>query len=756
MAESKNLPAVPGLDWEYAPAPESRAIVSFRERYDLFIDGESVEPATKQWFTTISPATEEPLAEVAQGGREDIDAAVTAARGAFENGWSDIRPAERAKYLFRIARILQERSRELAVAESLDGGKPIRESRDVDLPLAAAHFFYHAGWADKLEYAFPNRDPRPLGVAAQIIPWNFPLLMLSWKVAPALACGNTVVLKPAETTPLTALMFADVCRQAELPPGVVNIVTGDGETGAALVEHTDIDKLAFTGSTEVGKQIQRSLAGRDVPHTLELGGKAANIVFADCALDQAVEGIVNGIYFNQGHVCCAGSRLLVQESIAEPLIAKLRRRLGTLRVGDPLDKNTDVGAINSRAQLERIQELVASGEAEGAEIFQPACDLPDRGFWFPPTVFTGVSQSYRIAQEEIFGPVLSVMTFRTPSEAVEKANNTAYGLSAGVWTEKGSRILWMASRLRAGVVWANTFNRFDPASPFGGYKESGFGREGGRHGLRSYLRFEPVSRLPVRKTYKLYIGGAFPRSESGRTFEVDGNNVALASRKDAREAVRAARSGLGAWSKATAYNRGQVLYRLAEMMESRASDLAAVCSGPDEVERSVDRVVWYAGWCDKLAQVVGGANPVAGPYFNFTIPEPTGVVAVLAPGEPALEGVVSRLLPPLVGGNAVVLVAGAPSALAAVELAEAVATSDMPAGAVNILTGNVEELAPILAGHMDVNAIDLTGANGETTELEALAAGNVKRVFRGVADGQSLWEIEPSLELKTVWHPMGA
>ncbi len=490
MAESKNLPAVPGLDWEYAPAPESRAIVSFRERYDLFIDGESVEPATKQWFTTISPATEEPLAEVAQGGREDIDAAVTAARGAFENGWSDIRPAERAKYLFRIARILQERSRELAVAESLDGGKPIRESRDVDLPLAAAHFFYHAGWADKLEYAFPNRDPRPLGVAAQIIPWNFPLLMLSWKVAPALACGNTVVLKPAETTPLTALMFADVCRQAELPPGVVNIVTGDGETGAALVEHTDIDKLAFTGSTEVGKQIQRSLAGRNVPHTLELGGKAANIVFADCALDQAVEGIVNGIYFNQGHVCCAGSRLLVQESIAEPLIAKLRRRLGTLRVGDPLDKNTDVGAINSRAQLERIQELVASGEAEGAEIFQPACDLPDRGFWFPPTVFTGVSQSYRIAQEEIFGPVLSVMTFRTPSEAVEKANNTAYGLSAGVWTEKGSRILWMASRLRAGVVWANTFNRFDPASPFGGYKESGFGREGGRHGLRSYLRFD--------------------------------------------------------------------------------------------------------------------------------------------------------------------------------------------------------------------------------------------------------------------------
>jgi aldehyde dehydrogenase (NAD+) len=478
------------VSWEYAPAPESREIVSFQERYGLFIGGELVEPASGERFQTISPATEEPLAEVAQAGPEDVDRGVAAARAAFQDGWSALRPAERAKYLFRIARILQERSRELAVAESLDGGKPIKESRDVDLPLAAAHFFYYAGWADKLEYAFPNRSPRPLGVAAQIIPWNFPLLMLAWKVAPALACGNTVVLKPAETTPLTALLFANVCRQAELPAGVVNILTGDGSTGAELVRHPGIDKVAFTGSTDVGKAIQRELAGRGVPHTLELGGKAANIVFDDCALDQTVEGIVNGIYFNQGHVCCAGSRLLVQESIADQLIAKLKRRLGTLRVGDPLDKNTDVGAINSRAQLERIQELVAAGREEGAEIYQPECQLPERGFWFAPTVFTNVAQSYRIAQEEIFGPVLSVLTFRTPSEAVEKANNTAYGLSAGVWTEKGSRILWMASRLRAGVVWANTFNRFDPASPFGGYKESGFGREGGRHGLEAYLRFE--------------------------------------------------------------------------------------------------------------------------------------------------------------------------------------------------------------------------------------------------------------------------
>ena len=483
-----SLPAT--FEWDYAPAPEARDIVSLRERYGLFVGGEEIEPRTGEWFASISPSTEERLFEVALAGEEDVGLAVGAARDAFENGWSALAPSERAKYLFRLARLIQERSRELAVAESLDGGKPIRESRDVDLPLAAAHFFYYAGWADKLEYAFPGRTPRPLGVAAQIIPWNFPLLMLSWKIAPALACGNTVVLKPAETTPLTALIFADICRQAELPPGVVNLVTGDGTTGAHLVRSDGIDKLAFTGSTEVGKLIMRELAGRDVRMTLELGGKAANIVFDDAALDQAVEGIVNGIYFNQGHVCCAGSRLLVQESIYEPLLEKLKRRLSTLRVGDPLDKNTDVGAINSKAQLEKIRELVASGEDEGAEIFQPECQLPERGYWFVPTLFTNVAQSYRIAQEEIFGPVLSVLTFRTPEEAVEKANNTPFGLSAGVWTEKGSRILWMVERLRAGVVWANTFNRFDPASPFGGYKESGFGREGGRHGLAPYLRFD--------------------------------------------------------------------------------------------------------------------------------------------------------------------------------------------------------------------------------------------------------------------------
>jgi aldehyde dehydrogenase (NAD+) len=473
--------------FDYAPAPESPSIVDIAPSYGLFIDGEMVDPADGTRFKTVNPATEEVLSEVVAAGPEHVDRAVAAARRAYETTWSRLPARDRGKFLYRIARLLQERSRELAVLESIDNGKPIKESRDVDLPLVAAHFFYYAGWADKLGYAGFGPDPRPLGVAAQVIPWNFPLLMLAWKIAPALACGNTVVLKPAETTPLTALAFADICRQADLPAGVVNIVTGAGDTGRALVEHPGVDKVAFTGSTEVGRQIARSVAGTRKKLTLELGGKAANIVFDDAPLDQAVEGIVNGIFFNQGHVCCAGSRLLVQESILDDLLGHLKRRLGTLRLGDPLDKNTDIGAINSPEQLARIRELSDAGEAEGAERWSPPCELPDRGFWFPPTVFTGVSQAHRIAREEIFGPVLSVLTFRTPAEALEKANNTPYGLSAGVWTEKGSRILWMAQRLRAGVVWANTFNRFDPSSPFGGYKESGYGREGGRHGLEAYL-----------------------------------------------------------------------------------------------------------------------------------------------------------------------------------------------------------------------------------------------------------------------------
>jgi aldehyde dehydrogenase (NAD+) len=475
------------MGFEYAAAPESRAVVDLRSSYGLFVDGEFVDGTDGRTLKSVSPATEEVLAEVTEAGPNDVDRAVKAARRAYERVWSTMPGAERAKYLYRIARIVAERSRELAVLESLDNGKPIRESRDVDLPQVSAHFFYYAGWADKLEYAGYGADPRPVGVAAQVIPWNFPLLMLAWKIAPALACGNTVVVKPAETTSLTALVFADVCRQADLPAGVVNIVTGAGATGRALVEHGDVDKVAFTGSTEVGKSIARSVAGTRKRLTLELGGNAANVVFDDAPLDQAVEGIVNGIFLNQGHVCCAGSRLLVQESAYDVVLARLKRRMQTLRVGDPLDKNTDVGAINSAEQLARIRELSEVGEREGAERWSPPCELPERGYWFPPTIFTGVSQAHRIAREEIFGPVLSVLTFRTPDEAVEKANNTPYGLSAGVWTEKGSRILWMAERLRAGVVWANTFNRFDPASPFGGYKESGYGREGGRHGLEGYL-----------------------------------------------------------------------------------------------------------------------------------------------------------------------------------------------------------------------------------------------------------------------------
>lgn len=473
--------------FEYAPAPESRAIVDIKSSYGLFIGGEFVD-GTGGSFKSISPSSEEVLAEVTEATADDVDRAVKAARQAYDKVWSKLPGSERAKYLYRIARIMAERSREFAVLESLDNGKPIKESRDVDLPLVSQWFFYYAGWADKLGHAGLGPDPKALGVAGQVIPWNFPIMMLAWKIAPALAAGNTVVLKPAETTPLTALLFAEVCQQAELPPGVVNIITGAGPTGQALVEHPDVDKVAFTGSTAVGKAIARSIAGTSKKVTLELGGKAANIVFDDAPLDQAVEGIVGGIFFNQGHVCCAGSRLLVQESVYDEVIDRLKRRMSTLRLGDPLDKNTDIGAINSSEQLARIKELSDVGDAEGAERWSAPCDIPDSGFWFAPTIFTGVTQAHRIAREEIFGPVLSILTFRTPAEAVEKANNTPYGLSAGVWTEKGSRILSMANQLRAGVVWANTFNKFDPASPFGGYKESGYGREGGRHGLAAYLQ----------------------------------------------------------------------------------------------------------------------------------------------------------------------------------------------------------------------------------------------------------------------------
>ena len=479
-----------GDKWDYAPAPEDSKSYVIAPRHELFINGKMTAPASGKYFASLNPATEATLTEIAAGNEADVDAAVKSARRAYDRVWSRLPGRERGKYLYRIARIIQEKARELAVLETMDGGKPIKETRDVDLPLVAAHFFYHAGWADKLNYAFPGKTPRPLGVAGQIIPWNFPLLMAAWKIAPALACGNTVVLKPAETTSLTALRLAQIFQEAELPEGVVNIVTGAGETGAALVNHPGLDKLAFTGSTEVGKRIAQAVAGTKKKLTLELGGKAANIIFEDAPIDQAVEGIIAGIYFNQGHVCCAGSRLFVQEGVYPAVIKKLRDRIQTLRVGNPLDKNTDIGAINNEPQLKKIRELVQSGADEGAQVVQPVCKLPERGYWYPPTFLTGVTAAHRVAQEEIFGPVLSVMTFRTPEEAIERANNTPYGLSAGVWTDKGSKIFKMVNKLRAGVVWANTYNKFDPTSPFGGYKESGFGREGGLQGLAAYCRLD--------------------------------------------------------------------------------------------------------------------------------------------------------------------------------------------------------------------------------------------------------------------------
>jgi aldehyde dehydrogenase (NAD+) len=475
--------------WEYVPAPEAKDHAKLKSQYDLFINGKFVKPNSKKYFDTYSPSTLEKLAQVALANQKDVDMAVSAAKNAYDNVWKKMAPKERAKYIFRIARVMQERARELAVIESMDGGKPIRESRDFDIPTAANHFFYYAGWADKLDYAFPNKKPKSLGVAAQIIPWNFPLLMAAWKIAPALACGNTVVLKPAESTPLTALKLAEIIQDCDLPPGVVNIITGYGDTGAAMVNHPNVNKIAFTGSTEVGKVIQKATAGTTKKLTLELGGKAANIIFDDAPLDQAVEGIVNGIFFNQGHVCCAGSRLFIQENVAETVMRKLKERMETLIVGDPLDKNTDIGAINSKEQLDKINSYLEIGKNEGLELFQTSCSVPSKGYYCRPSLFIGAAQSNRVVQEEIFGPVLTIQTFRTIEEVIEKANNIPYGLSAGVWTDKGSKIFNLTSKLRAGVVWANTYNKFDPSSPFGGYKESGFGREGGIQGLAAYLSF---------------------------------------------------------------------------------------------------------------------------------------------------------------------------------------------------------------------------------------------------------------------------
>ena len=719
------------------------------------------------------------LAEVADAGAEDVALAVEAARDAAA-AWRELPGAERAKYIFRIARQLQERSREFAVLETMNGGKPIKESRDVDLPLAAAHFFYYAGWADKLEYAFPGRTPRPIGVAGQIIPWNFPMLMASWKLAPALATGNTVVLKPAETTPLTALLLADVIRSAELPPGVVNIITGAGETGAELVR-SDVGQDRIH-RLDRGRQADPARdGGHRQTSDARAGGKAANIVFEDAPLDQAVEGVVNGIFFNQGHVCCAGSRLLVQEPVFEPLLDKLKDRLQTLRLGDPLDKNTDIGAINSRAQLTRIEELVASGVAEGAEIYQPECVLPERGFWFRPTLFTGVSQSHRIAREEIFGPVLLDPDVpharRSRGEGEQHALRPERGRLVGEGlahpvdgrtTSSRSRLGQHLQQVRPGIA----LRRLQ------GERVRARGRPARPRAVRRPGRWRGSvsdSRVPVKRTAKLFIGGKFPRSESGRSYEVfaaDGASLgwaSLASRKDLREAVVAARAAQPGWASLTAYNRGQILYRVAELMEGRRAQFeeelveAGAADPAKGVSAAIDRWVWYAGWADKIAQVAGSSNPVAGPYFNFTMPEPTGVVGIVAPQDQSLLGLVSRLAPAIVGGNTAVVLASETVPMPAVSLGEVLATSDVPAGVVNILTGHVRELVSWLAGHMDVNAIDVTGVPDElVADVEAVAAENVKRVHRGPPGdpfgpkAQSPYEMTALMEFKTVWHPMGA
>ena len=657
--------------------------------------------------------------------------------------------------MFRIARLIQERARELAIVESLDGGKPIRESRDVDVPLAAAHFFYYAGWADKLAYGLAGRRVEPMGVVGQIVPWNFPLLMAAWKLAPALACGNTAVLKPAETTPLTALLLAEVCQEAELPDGVVNIIPGDGATGAALVRHPGIDKIAFTGSTEVGKDIQAATAGRDIGLTLELGGKSANIVFDDAALDQAVEGIVNGIFFNQGHVCCAGSRLLLQESVADEVVEKLWRRMGLLRVGDPLDKNTDVGAINSAAQLQRIEALVDAGEREGATRRTVACTLPERGYWFPPTLFTDVAPVNRIAVEEIFGPVVSVMTFRTQAEAIEKANATAYGLAAGVWTDKGSRALAVARGLKAGTIWQNTYNQFDPTSPFGGYKESGFGREGGAAGLRPYVR---ISRDPAagRQDVQAVRRGRV-RAQRVRPPRV-GRRPRRQPRRQraARDAQGRPRRGAGRperFAGLAGPDRLQPradpvpLRRGARVARRRAGGRDARLRGLDaraEIEAAVDHAVHYAGWTDKLHAVLGAVNPVAAPHFNFTMPEPTGVVGVMAPDEPDVLGLVAEILPPLAAGNVVVAVVSERWPLLPLHLGEVLGVADVPAGVVNLLSGLRSELVKPLAGHRDVDAIvdpagdpEVTRAGGRQRHARVARLGRRLRrraARRAVAD----------------------
>jgi len=816
------------VSMEYGPAPEdSKEVSSWLDRHGRkfghFVGGASVAPSDGEYFESLDPSNGEKLAAVAQGSALDVDAAVKAARKALPK-WQALAPFERAKYLYALARLVQKHSRRLAVLETMDNGKPIRESRDIDIPLVARHFYHHAGWAQILEAEFPGYVP--CGVVGQIIPWNFPLLMLAWKIAPALATGNTVVLKPAEFTPLTALAFAEICQEAELPAGVVNIVTGDGRTGEALVKHPDIDKIAFTGSTEVGRAIRAATANSHKKVSLELGGKSPFVVFEDADLDSVVEGLVDGIWFNQGQVCCAGSRLLMQESIAEALISKLQQRMSTLRIGAPLDKAIDIGAIVARVQLDRIRKLVEQGVAEGATCWQPQTTLPSRGFFYPPTLLSNVQPTSIVAQQEIFGPVLAAMTFRTPSEAVELANNTVYGLAACVWSESINIALHVAAQIKAGVVWVNCTNMFDAACGFGGYRESGYGREGGREGLREYLEpawFKKQLQAPsprlqaeaasaaeaakesaaetaalkrsatqnlsgehdhneddqrrdgrdIDRTVKLYIGGKQARPDSGYSMEVhaaDGRllgEAPLGNRKDIRNAVEAARKASG-WAKATAHTRAQVLYYCAENLSQRRAEIATRLAqvvgekqAAAEVEMGIQRVFSYAAWADKFDGAVH--NP---PFRNIAIAmnEAVGTVAVICPRETPLLGFISTVMPLLAMGNTVIAVGSEAYPLIAGDLYQVFDTSDLPGGAVNIVTGYVSQLLKTLAEHDDVDAIWSFGDEATAASAKAMSVGNLKQVFTNegrtidwfdprVAEGR--WFLEHAVQVKNIWVPYG-
>jgi aldehyde dehydrogenase (NAD+) len=785
---------------EYGPAPEdAKEALAWLEhherRFGHFINGTWLEPAAGEYFDTTDPSTGEKLASVAQGSAADVDAAVRAARAALAK-WQSLTPHTRARYLYGLARQVQKHSRRLAVLETMDNGKPLRESRDLDIPLVARHFYHHAGWAQLLQQEFPGYTA--CGVVGQIIPWNFPLLMLAWKIAPALATGNTVVLKPAEFTPLTALAFAEICHEIGLPAGVVNIVTGDGSTGEALVKHPDVDKIAFTGSTEVGRAIRSATAKSHKRLSLELGGKSPFIVFEDADLDSAVEGLVDGIWLNQGQVCCAGSRLLMQESIAEPLIAKIRERMSTLRVGPPLDKAIDIGAIVARVQLDRIQRLVDQGVADGATCWQPPTEMPSRGLYFPPTLLSNVHPTSIVAQQEIFGPVLTAMTFRTPSEAVELANNTVYGLAACVWSESINVALHVSARLKAGVVWVNCTNLFDASCGFGGYRESGFGREGGKEGLLEYLElawFKSAPALPAAKpvpgenpddekasatsavdidrTVKLYIGGKQARPDSGYSMEVRSKNgqllgeVGLGNRKDIRNAVEAARKAAG-WAKSTAHNRAQVLYYMAENLSQRRDEIAhrlAAAVGDTqataEVNSGIERIFSYAAWADKFDGAVH--NP---PFRSIAIAmnEPIGTVGIICPQEAPLLGFLSLVMPVLAAGNTAIVVPSETYPLITGDLYQLFDTSDLPGGVVNIVTGYPSQLLKVLAEHDDVDAMWCFGDEASAAAAKSFSTGNLKQVFTNegraidwfdVRQGEGRWFLQHATQVRNIWVPYG-